>query len=264
MALEKEKKINQLVDSIPEGVVVSGKWLVSEGFSYQLIKYYVDNNWLQSLAQGAYSKLGNKPEWRGVVLGLQRYVDGDVHLGGISALNYQGLAHYLPIGGQTVHLYGKKFPGWLQKLGMKEKFECHNLNLFAGNLPEPLTNQPTKVRDWQMTMSTPERAILEVIDEIKDSEEGFVQAAELLEGLTVLRPDLLQRLLESCKKVAVKRIFLFLAERSGHNWFGKLNTQKVHLGKGKRQIVKGGVLDKKYNITVPQSFTGNSENEVLF
>jgi hypothetical protein len=264
MALEKDKKINQLIESIPEGVLVSGKWLVNEDFSYQLIKYYVDNNWLQALGQGVYCKIGLKPEWQGVVLGLQHFVDDQLHLGGISALNYQGLAHYLPMGVQTIHLFGKKFPGWIQKLEMKEKFECHNLNLFSGKLKDGLIEQPTKIRDWQMVMSSPERAILEVINEVKDSEESFVQAAELLEGLTVLRPILLQNLLESCKKIAVKRIFLFLAERSGHNWFKQLDINKIDLGTGKRQIISGGVLDKNYTITVPQSLIDKDKRVGLF
>ena len=158
MDLEKDNKLNQLFESVPEGVIVPGSYLAQKDYSPQLVYRYVKYDRLINLSRGVYCKLGMKPEWQGVVLGLQRYVDDDVHLGGISALNYQGLAHYLPMGGQNVHLYGKKFPSWLQKLGLKEKFECHNLNLLAGNLPESLTKQPTKVRDWQMTMSTPERA----------------------------------------------------------------------------------------------------------
>jgi hypothetical protein len=33
---------------------------------------------------------------------------------------------------------------------------------------------------------------------------------------------------------------------------GKLDRSKVDFGKGKRVIVKAGILDKKYNITVPR------------
>ncbi len=264
MTLENSKKINHLINSIPEGVLVPGSWLAEQGFSYQLIKYYVDRHWLKAHGQGVYSKTVLEPQWQDAVLGLQRYLSLDIHLGGISALNFQGFAHYLPLGTQTVHLFGKKFPGWLHKLEMKEKFECHNLNLFASQLPESFTKLPTKVRDWQMLISSPERAILEVIDDIKDNEEGFVPASELMEGLTVLRPLLVQKLLEDCNKIAVKRIFLYLAEKTEHNWFNKLDPLKLDLGNGKRQIIKGGVLDKKYNITVPQSLVTNSKNERNF
>ena len=123
---------------------------------------------------------------------------------------------------------------------------------------------PTKIRDWKMLVSGPERAILEIIDEIKDSEENFIEASELMEALTVLRLEILQSLLESCKKIVVKRTFLFLAKNSGHRWVNKLDLSKIYLGKGKRQIIKGGALDKDYEITVPQKLADYSKSDGLF
>ena len=73
-----------------------------------------------------------------------------------------------------------------------------------------------------------------------------------MEGLTTLRPKLVQRLLEECKSVKVRRLFLFMAESSNHDWVKELNVEKIDLGSGKRVIVKNGVLDKKYKITVPK------------
>jgi hypothetical protein len=37
-----------------------------------------------------------------------------------------------------------------------------------------------------------------------------------------------------------------------HLWFKELNLDKINLGTGKRMIVKNGVLDTKYQITVPR------------
>ncbi len=74
-----------------------------------------------------------------------------------------------------------------------------------------------------------------------------------MEGLATLRPDLAQRLLEQCRSVKAKRLFLYLAEQSNHSWFDKLEKAGINLGKGKRVVVKGGRLDTKYNITVPRS-----------
>lgn len=42
---------------------------------------------------------------------------------------------------------------------------------------------------------------------------------ELMEGLNNLRPNQVQDLLEKCESVKVKRLFLYLAEKAGHEWF---------------------------------------------
>lgn len=47
-------------------------------------------------------------------------------------------------------------------------------------------------------------------------------------------------------------MFLYMAEKAGHYWFEELDTDKMDLGAGKLQLVKNGVLNKKYSITVPK------------
>jgi len=73
-----------------------------------------------------------------------------------------------------------------------------------------------------------------------------------MEMLTGLRPDLLQKLLEECKSIKVNRLFLYMAEKAGHSWLDDLDLSKIDLGKGKRSIVKNGVLNSKYQITIPR------------
>jgi hypothetical protein len=57
--------------------------------------------------------------------------------------------------------------------------------------------------------------------------------------------------LESCASIKVKRLFLFLAEKANHSWVKHLNIEKIDLGSGKRSIVKNGVYNPKFKITVP-------------
>ena len=85
-------------------------------------------------------------------------------------------------------------------------------------------------------------------------EQSFDEAYEIIDGLTTLRPKLVQRLLEECKSIKVKRLFLFMADSSNHDWVKELNIEKINLGSGKRVVVKNGVLDKKYKITVPRRY----------
>ena len=74
----------------------------------------------------------------------------------------------------------------------------------------------------------------------------------IMEQLTTLRPEAVQRLLESTSNIRIMRMFLYMAEKAGHYWFEELDTDKMDLGAGKLQLVKNGVLNKKYLITVPK------------
>lgn len=110
---------------------------------------------------------------------------------------------------------------------------------------------------YLVTVSTPERAMMEVMYGVPN-EESYEEAKLLMEGLTTLRPRVVQALLERCASVKVKRLFMVVAESCQHAWVKKLDTSKVDFGKGKRMLVRGGRFDSKYNITVPDSETGRS------
>jgi len=101
-------------------------------------------------------------------------------------------------------------------------------------------------------MSSPERAILELLDEVPQR-ETFHQADVLMEGLRNLSPRRLHTLLVECRSVKVKRLFLWFAERHKHAWLKGLDRKGIDLGRGKRMLVRGGKLDTRFNITVPEN-----------
>jgi hypothetical protein len=41
-----------------------------------------------------------------------------------------------------------------------------------------------------------------------------------------------------------------MAEKAGHYWFYELNSDKIDLGTSKLQLVKNGVYNAKYQITI--------------
>ena len=47
-----------------------------------------------------------------------------------------------------------------------------------------------------------------------------------------------------------------MAEKQDHLWFKELNLDKINIGNGNRMIVKNGVFDAKYKITVPKESQG--------
>ena len=84
-----------------------------------------------------------------------------------------------------------------------------------------------------------------------DDEHSFTHAFELFEGLTSLRPKVVNTLLQHCGSIKVKRLFLFMVDQFSYPWISRIEKTRLDLGSGKRVIVKGGKLDKHYLITVP-------------
>ena len=75
---------------------------------------------------------------------------------------------------------------------------------------------------------------------------------KLMGSLASLSPKRLQELLANCHSVKVKRLFFFFADRHHHVWLKRLDKESLDLGTGKRLLVKGGKLDRTYQITVPK------------
>ena len=95
--------------------------------------------------------------------------------------------------------------------------------------------------------------MLELIHQ-SDDEMLFSGVADVLSGLATLSPKRLQKLLEACNSIRVKRVFLLLARNANHAWYGRIDRSSIDMGKGKRQIIRGGRLDKEFLITVPERF----------
>ena len=253
--MRKKGILNRLVQEIPEGLPVTGKWLNKQiDCSRQLIQIYLRNGWLHSPARGVYVRKLSALTWQGCILSLQSVCGLRCHVGGKTSLGLQGSIQYLQLGtkDQVSVWSNQNLPLWLKKLYSLAEFQIHRRKLFSG---ENTGFVELPVSGFQQTMrcSGRERAFLELLSEVED-ESSFKHAYELLEGLTSLRPQLLEQLLEECGNIKVKRLFLFMAERSGHQWFKKLQPDRLELGTGKRMVVRGGRLNTKYGVTVPEEF----------
>ena len=224
-----------------------------------MVHKYETTSWVRRVGRGAYAKAGDKVEWTGGLYAIQEQMGLPIHAGGKTALQMQGYAHFLPMGkGTTVSLIGLpdvKLPAWFKQYHWGIKVRYTTTNLFAGESDQGLTKKDMGF--YVVTVSTPERAMMEVLYRVPD-EESYEEAKLLMEGLTTLRPRVVQALLEHCVSVKVKRLFMVIAESCRHAWVKKLDTSKVDFGKGKRMLVRGGRFDSKYNITVPDTDAGRS------
>ena len=99
--------------------------------------------------------------------------------------------------------------------------------------------------------SIAEAATLELLQAIP-AEMSFDHVELIMEGLATLSPRKIDMALSLCKSIKAKRLFFWFADRHHHPWYPKLDVNNYDLGKGKRMIVRGGKLDKTFQITVPE------------
>lgn len=260
--MRSDGKLNRLQQELPEGLLVDAGWLEAHGYSSALRSQYVSAGWLDSPARRVYRRSRTPLTWQQVVISLQTLLDLPLAVGGRTALEQQGYAHYLSTAVREVHLYGpKRPPTWLADLPLEVNFCWHNsLRLFPGDADSAPEPRPAMVSSgglvtYPIRYASRERAVLELLDELPEH-ESFHQVEALMEGVSDLSPRRLQTLLEACASVKVKRLFLFFADRQRHAWLSRLDTSRVDLGSGKRVLVKGGKLDTRYNITVPADLGG--------
>ncbi len=276
MTTQNQSKLKWLEQEVPEGLIVTAGWLTKHGFSSSLRSQYVSAGWLGQPARGVFRRARGDLRWEQVVISLQTLLEFPVVLGGRTALELQGYAHFLSHEQREVHLYGQKpLPGWMSKLPLDQEFIFHKSTRLFRNDPitrgltslswnvrtnESLSNDPIHGSmnrlpwgqwNWPLTVSTPERALFELLDELP-RKESFHLADKLVEGLTSLSPNRLQKLLADCHSVKVKRLFFFFADRHKPAWLKRIDRESVDLGKGDRMLVRGGRFDPVHRITVPE------------
>ncbi len=281
MVAHNDSKLNQLSRQLPEGLLVDAAWMERNGYSRSLRSHYVSAGWLDQPAHRVYRRGQGPLSWEFVVISLQTLLEIPLIVGGRTALQVQGVSHYLSQHVRDVHLYGAApLPTWVEKLPLDVTFRHHNSERLFASDPitrgltsmgfDPNSNQGWSADslhgyrqitwggwDWPLTLSTLERAYLELLDELPNR-ESFHHADKLMEGLTNLSPRRLTKLLTDCRSVKVKRLFFFFADRHAHSWRRQLDPQHFDLGSGKRVLVKGGKLDTRYQITVPEDLDGDA------
>jgi hypothetical protein len=238
--------------ALPEGQLVNRAWLRARGFNRPRVDYALRAGKLTAVARGVYRRPGPALKWEHVVYSLNQ-MDRPVRVGGRSALELQGMAHYLPLGdAQRIDLYGKgKMPPWVGAFKGPFQFTVQTRRLFDP-LPSAAVHQrPFGAWDWPIPFSTPELAMVELLAGVRQGAD-FSMADTFFEAAVNLRPGLLGDVLRACAQVKAKRLFLWFSDRHGHEWRRALETDGIDLGRGKRLLVKGGAYDSAYQITVPR------------
>jgi hypothetical protein len=247
------RKINQILQKWPQGTVITTDWLKKQGVSRQSVNNYKNSGWFERIGRGAYKRKGDNISWAGGLYALQKLQGIPVHVGGKTSLEMQGYGHYIKMSFLDRVILWKnpevRLSAWFKNYDeWKDKLEIRSATLFSngvGALSE------ARIRQVEVQISSAERAILEYLNDVPKRED-FDRVNNIMGRLASLHPKVLQQLLEACNSVRVKRLFMYMAEYHGHSWFHRLDPSKINFGKGKREIVKGGKLNKKYMIVVPE------------
>jgi hypothetical protein len=252
MKLKRSKKLNPLLTNWPTGVVYTTAWLNNLGIPPSLINKYRESNWVKTIGRGAIARVGDNVDWKGGIWAIQNQLNLAIYPGAKTALELSGYGHFLPFNNQIITLFGQpslKLPLWFKEYNKNLNLRYFTTNLFEKVPDLGLTEK--KLENYSILISSPERAMMEVLYLVPKL-QSFQESMLLMEGLNTLRPSLVQKLLENCKSIKVKRLFMFLAEYLSLPWLNSINITEIDLGSGKRLIVKGGKLDSKYQITVPE------------
>ena len=257
MSTENKSKINQLLSSNPSGIVFQSDWLRKEGYSLELQKRYRKSNWLRKIGNRAMVRNGDSIGYEGAIYALQKQSELFIHPGGRTALSLLGKSQYLELSVKKAILFGGKderLPKWLSKYDWGITIDYHPTNF----LPPEVGLTLIEFKNFSIKISDATRAIMECLY-LAPKKQDLMECYEIMEGLNNLRPNHVQHLLENCQSVKVKRLFLYLSEKVGHQWFQSLDLKKIDLGKGKRSITANGIYNSKYQITIPKEFEKNGD-----
>ncbi len=250
MSLENQYKIKNLLQAWPKGTVCLTSWLSANGYSSQLLNKYKKSRWIESIGSGAVKQTGDTITIEGALYALQHQAGSTIHLGGKTALALLGRLHYLEFDTKKSILFGgadEKLPSWMAHYpwGL-------TLDYFGSSfLPSDLELVSKEIKSYSIKISGATRALMECLY-LAPQKQDLIACYEVMEGMTNLRPQSVQSLLETCSSVKVKRLFLYMAEKAQHPWFQYLDVSKIDIGTGNRSVVKNGVYIAKYQITVPK------------
>jgi predicted transcriptional regulator of viral defense system len=250
MTSHNDTKLKKLFKLLNPNNVTTSSLLDDNGVSRHLRRYYQESGWIEPLGRGAYKKPDDKIEWQAGVNALQKQLNIKVHVGGLTALTLHGFSHYFRLSKETLYLFSPlqtRMPKWFTD------YNWH-VELFlkpTSFLPVNAGIKEMEIKGVDVNVSTPERAILECLF-LAPKYTDLVECYQVLEGLVNLKPRLVSELLSACNSIKVKRLFLYMAEKTNHQWFQFLKADNIDMGSGDRMITESGAYSSKYKITIPK------------
>ena len=241
-------KIKQIIDKTGTDTLLFSSWLSANGIRRTQRAAYVQSEWLDKVAYGVYKVAGANVSLWGAVSAYNSQLGKECIVGAETALELYGFAHYVPMGKPLAFLYTSSLhplPSWFLNYEWDRILQYQTSSFLDKD-----GLQEMEVDGHMLLVSCPERAILECVNR-PHAAASLLDTYYIMELLTTLRPNVVQQLLEKCRSVKAKRLFLYMAEKANHPWLKRLDLSKIDIGSGRRMIVPKGKFVSKYNITIP-------------
>ena len=244
-------KIKQIVDVKGTDTLLFSSWLSTQGVNRAEQAAYVQSGWLEKVAHGVYKVAGADVSLFSAVSAYNTQLGKQCIIGARSACDLRGFMHYVPMGKPVAFLFtdnAHKLPEWLIK-GEWDMTVRYQTTSFLGD--DLLGVDTMSVEGRPLLVSSLERAMLEWLN-MPGIANSLVDVYYVMEMLTTLRPNLLQQLLERCSSTKVKRLFMYMAEKTKYPWVEDIDKSKIDFGSGRRMISPTGKYIKQYDMTIPK------------
>ena len=201
--MTRRSQMKQLQVNAPRGAPLDSQMLERYGVSMALAYEYVKSGWLDKLGRGVFMFAGDQLTKDASLQYLETKIPG-IHVAAKSALALHGFQQNIAFLDTTI-LWGSKratLPEWFQ-----ERFPARYSNspLFDPDLPTNFGLAPMPESPSSSLVSTPERALLEMLSEVGVHQE-MEEARAIMEGIRQLRSRHLQKLLLHCRMVKAVRL----------------------------------------------------------
>lgn len=225
-----------LLAKIPRGQPLSTRWLLAHGLSAKHAARLAKSGWLRRLGHGVYLLPNDTLDRDASLATLMALVPG-LHVGGKTALAWRGVRHNLAVK-ETLTLWGSKpaqLPAWFTA-----EFPAHYqaTQLFDPATPSALGIAPLPAARTDVPVSTPERAVLELLSDV-GKRQTLEEALHLLESARTLRQPVLDELLLHLTRIKVVRLAYDLADELDLPWKAVAQKHSRRLGGGARWVAVG-------------------------
>ena len=133
MSILKGSKINQMLQTRQKDGLLFTPWLVTQGYSNQLLKRYRSSNWLSSLCRGVMYRTGDNLSAFGALQSFNEQLGKHLRIAAHSALELWGFNHYVPMGKPLlmVATANDKMPQWLKYDVFDREFKFFTTEVFT-------------------------------------------------------------------------------------------------------------------------------------
>lgn len=208
-------------------------WLQARGFTAKQVARLAQDGWLERLGHGVYILPGDQLNRDASLAHLAASLPG-LHVAGKTALAWRGVRHNLATKERLI-LWGDKvaaLPAWFTSAFPANYQSTH---LFDEGLEAHAGLAPLPGARADMPVSTPERALLELLSDVGKGQE-LEEARHLVESARTLRLPVLDELLSHLKRIKVARLAHTLAEELELSWADLARRHSERLGGGSRWV----------------------------